>query len=246
MKQLLLTPAMGKRLIGKAVAQHPAVQKALEDHTIVIVAGSTNGYVAEEILSTLGESFDRTGFRRGLVVPPGKQAPAAEPPCDVVIRKGQWIRDKTVFDVIEDLHADDVVLKGANAVDVRRGHSAVYIGHPQAGTAGVILPAVVGRRVKLILPVGLEKRVLGNLNDLASELADTDAQGPRMLPMPGEVFTELEALTALTGVAARLIAAGGVFGAEGAVFIGVRGTASQEDRAQQFVESLASEPPCQV
>jgi hypothetical protein len=246
MKQLLLTPAMGKRLIGKAVAEHPAVQKALEDHTLVIVAGSTNGYVAQEILSVIGESFDRTGFRRGLVVPPGKQAPAAEAPCDVVISKGKWIRGKTLFDVIEDLHADDVVLKGANALDVRRGHAAVYIGHPQAGTAGAILPAVVGRRVKLILPVGLEKRVLGNLNDLASELAETDAQGPRMLPMPGEVFTELEALTALTGVAARLIAAGGVYGAEGAVYIGVRGTASQEDRAQQLVESLASEPPCQV
>jgi hypothetical protein len=246
MKQLLLTPSMGKRLIAKALVKHPAICQALKEHTVVIVAGSTNGYVAQEILAELGEEFDRTGFRRGLVVPPGKQAPSAEAPRDVIIRKGQWIRDKTIFDVIEELHAEDVVLKGANAVDVRRGHAAVYIGHPQAGTAGVILPAVVGRRVKLIVPVGLEKRVLGNLTDLAEELAEADVEGPRMLPLPGEVFTELEALSALSGSAARMVAAGGVYGAEGSVFIAVRGSRDQEQQAQELIESLAQEPPCQV
>ena len=52
MKQLLITPAMGKRLIAKTIANHPAVRKALRNGTVVIVAGTTNGYVAEEILRT--------------------------------------------------------------------------------------------------------------------------------------------------------------------------------------------------
>jgi len=47
-------------------------------------------------------------------------------------------------------------LKGANALDLTRHQAAILIGHPKAGTIGTILPAVVGRRVKLILPVGLE------------------------------------------------------------------------------------------
>ena len=51
MKQFVITPAAGKRLIGKAIARHAAVAKAIKKGTVVIVAGTTNGYVAEEILS---------------------------------------------------------------------------------------------------------------------------------------------------------------------------------------------------
>ena len=47
MKQVILTPAASKRLIGKALAVHPAVQVALQSATLVIVAGTTNGYAAE-------------------------------------------------------------------------------------------------------------------------------------------------------------------------------------------------------
>jgi len=46
MKQILLTVEMGKRLIGKALAAHPAVISALQKGTVVIVAGTTNSYVA--------------------------------------------------------------------------------------------------------------------------------------------------------------------------------------------------------
>ena len=61
MYQFVLTPAAGKRLIAKALALHPAILKALRSHTIVIIAGTTNGYIAEEILLALGqeESFSK-------------------------------------------------------------------------------------------------------------------------------------------------------------------------------------------
>ena len=66
MKQILLTVAMGKRLLGKAVAAHPAVVDALRQGTVVIVAGTTNSYVAEEILESIGrkDKFDRLRFFR--------------------------------------------------------------------------------------------------------------------------------------------------------------------------------------
>ena len=53
MKQFNLTTVMGKRLIGKGIAQHPDVQRVLQKGTLLIIAGTTNGYVAEEILTTL-------------------------------------------------------------------------------------------------------------------------------------------------------------------------------------------------
>ncbi len=50
--QFVLSPAAGKSLIGKALVAHPAIQTALKSGTVAIIAGTTNGYVAEEILAT--------------------------------------------------------------------------------------------------------------------------------------------------------------------------------------------------
>jgi hypothetical protein len=118
-------------------------------------------------------------------------------PGDVVIVKGVWQKGKTIGDVVDSLKECDVILKGANALDLTRKQAAILIGHPKAGTIGLASPAVVGRRVKLIIPVGVEKRVNGDLFTLAEKINAPGAGGSRLLPVPGEVFTELDALTAL-------------------------------------------------
>ncbi len=53
MIQFILTSAAGKRLIAKATASHPSIKKALKSGTVVIIAGTTRGYVAEELLKIL-------------------------------------------------------------------------------------------------------------------------------------------------------------------------------------------------
>ena len=75
MKQFLLTPQAGKRLIGRTLASHPAIIKALKKGTVVIVAGTTNGYVAEEILKIhkIADDFSRKHFFRGLTLPSSKK-----------------------------------------------------------------------------------------------------------------------------------------------------------------------------
>ena len=179
-----------------------------------------------------------------MVAPPGFDASKVpgEFPGDVVLADGVWLKGKTIFDVVDDLTAGDVVLKGANALDVRRGHAAVCIEHSQAGTIGAALQAVAGRRVRLIVPVGLEKRVSANVMDLAAELNSPGSEGPRMLPLPGQTFTELDAVALLTGAVAKLLAAGGVYGAEGSVRIGVKGDAARLAAAERLIASLAGEP----
>ena len=252
MKQFLITPSMGKRLIAKTVANHPAVRKALKNGTLVIVAGTTNGYVAEEILKThkIAGDFSRKHFFRGITMPPTKKVTAegrlsdeSKFPGDVVITKGVWEKGKTIADVVDSLKEGDVILKGANALDLTRMQAAILIGHPKAGTIGLTLPAVVGRRVRLIIPVGLEKRVNGDLTAIAAKLNAPGAGGYRLLPVPGEVFTELEALRALTAAEVELIAAGGVCGAEGGCWITVTGEEEQEAFAEQILASVADEPP---
>jgi hypothetical protein len=160
----------------------------------------------------------------------------------VIIRQGKWIKGKTIFDVAEQLKEGDLILKGANALDLSRRQAAVLIGHPQAGTTGAILQVVAGRRVRLIVPVGLEKRILGDLHELALMLNSPGWDGPRLLPLPGEVFTEIDAIRLLTGACAQLVAAGGVGGAEGCVWLAVEGAKDQLDAAQSLIGSVQGEP----
>ena len=251
MRQFSITPAAGKRLIGKAIAKHAAVMTALKGGTVVIIAGTTNGYVAEELLTTIGQAqdFRRNRFFRGIVLPPSRPtAPSgllpeqSGFPGDVVIKDGVWQKGKVIFDVVDDLREGDVIMKGANAVDLIQRRAAILIGHPQAGTIGASLKAVVGRRVRLILPVGLEKRISGNIDELASRLNEPGAHGPRLLPVPGDIFTEIDAIALLTGAHAQLIAAGGVGGAEGSLWLGISGEHSQENGAVALLQSVAGEP----
>jgi len=251
LKQFVVTSSAGKRLIAKALASHAAISNALKNGTVVIIAGTTNGYVAEEVLKSLGVSagFSRKRFFRGITLPPGAAVTSegrlrdeSKFPGDVVITKGEWRKGKTIFDVVDELKEEDVILKGANAVDLQRKQAAILIGHPKAGTIGVALQAVLGRRVRLILPVGLEKRVNGDLFCLAEKVNMPGAGGSRLFPVPGQVFTEIEAVQLLTGATAELIAAGGVCGAEGSCWLAVSGTKAQEAAAEKLLASVASEP----
>jgi hypothetical protein len=250
MFQFVLTPAAGKRLIAKAIAAHPAVLGALKSGTVAVIAGTTNGYVAEELLAGSDQSgdFSRARFFRGVTLPPSHPTTdtgrlAGEFPGDVILVRGIRQKGKTIFDVIDALKEGDVILKGANAVDLFERRAAVLIGDPKGGTIAAALQAVVGRRVRLILPVGVEKRISGDLDSLAAMLNAPEAKGPRLFPVPGEVVTELEAITLLTGASAEISAAGGVGGAEGAAWFAVSGESEQEESARALLESVHNESP---
>jgi hypothetical protein len=143
MFQFMLTPAAGKRLIGKALAVHPAIVSALRDRTIVIIGGTTNGYVAEEILGSIGQmsNFSRKRFFRGITLPPnykttdqGRLADESGFKGDVVICNGVLQKNQTIEDVADSLKEGDIILKGANALDFARREAAVLVGNPAGGT----------------------------------------------------------------------------------------------------------------
>jgi hypothetical protein len=255
MIQAVLTPAAGKRLIARALAHHPEIRRTVTFGTVVIVAGTTNAYVAEELLGSIGQSegFDRARFFRGVTLPPVKQPHPGAPVLteqpfigDVVIRQGYWLKGKTLFDVVEELKGGDLILKGANAIDLSTREAGVLIAHPKGGTTMAVIQAAIGRRVRVIIPVGLEKRVCGRIWEIAAIMNDPQAEGLRLCPLPGEVFTELEAIKVLTGAEAHLVAGGGIGGAEGAVWLVIRGTQDQEENVRLLLESIKREPPFEV
>ncbi len=238
-----LTPKVGKRLIGKGISRHPRVLETLERGTVVVVAGTTNASVARELLGVIGEDvgdFPFHRFFRGVTHPPGGLPEAGDFPGDVVISKGVWRRGATIFDVADGLGEGDLILKGANALNLSAREAGVLIGHERAGTMGVIAQAVVGRRVGLLIPVGLEKRVCEGIMALANRVNRTGTKGLRLFPMTGDVFTEIEAIEALAGAQAELVAAGGAFGAEGGVWIGVEGSKDQLERLSSLVEEVSA------
>ena len=245
--QLLFTVSMGKRLIARGLMADPATRAAMTAGKLLIVAGTTNGYAAQEALRAVGSdlAFDPRSYRRGATLAPGAKA-AGQTAFDLLIDHGVARADRTVFDVAPEMTEGDMILKGANAVYLPTGEAGVLIGHPQGGTMMPILSAAIGRRVQLTVPVGLEKRVEQPISQLARIANAPGAEGLRLLPVPGRAFTELDAIQALTGAQATLLASGGVLGAEGAIYLAVTGENDQLDAVRDLYHELSTEPPFQA
>lgn len=240
--QFYLTPSEGKRLIGKAIATLPDIQSAMKEHTVIVISGTTNAPVAYELLSMIGETerFSHRNFFRGMTVPSGTEL-KSEFIGDVVIQKGKWLYGKTVFDMEEELGKDDIIIKGANAVHLGDREAGVLLGNPKVGTALPIITAVYGRRAKLYVPVGCEKRVNERISVLADIVNDKESEGLRLLPLPGEVITELDAISMLTHAGAIVIGGGGVLGAEGGVYYMAEGTDEDLDSLCSIIKTVKEE-----
>jgi hypothetical protein len=247
--QFQITIPAGKRLIAKAVISLEQIRSALKDNTIVIIAGSTNGYVAEELLLHIDqlEDFSRNTFFRGINLGPGKKIDVANATyfnTDVVIEKGKWAREKTIFDVAQNLGKGDIIVKGANAVDSERKLVGIQVRTPNLGPSGPMMNAVIIKRSELIIPVGLEKRVFGNIAEVISKVNDpSTTTGMNMIAASGTIITELEAIEMLTGASAELVAGGGVFGGEGGYWIAITGTEEQLHTTRDIINSVINEPP---
>lgn len=247
----LLTPSAGKRLIAKAVTKSLLESNTIKSGVIVLIAGTTNGYIAEELLNSLnqGNGFSRNNFFRGISTPPSiKTSEQGRMPDnfkfngDVIIDNGIWQKGLTIFDYVDKLKMGDIIVKGANCVDCKRKNVGILIGHPKGGTIMAVLQAVIGRRVSVMFPVGLEKRVTDDINLIAATLNSPDSIGLRLMPVQGDIVTELEAIELLCGTKATLVAAGGVYGAEGAVWINISGSGGAIAETEKLIDSIASEP----
>jgi hypothetical protein len=242
---IVLTVAQSKRLIAKAVVAMPEVTRALADGIVAIPYGTTNAYIAEELL---GRPIPKGEYVAGRTLPPGMPGEwlgRGEYP-EVVLRRGERVDGVRAVEVLKDMGPGDVFVKGANALDYHRKVAGLLIGHPTGGTIGAAYGAIVSRKITLIIPVGLEKLVYDDLASLsvASRRSQDHPGAPvvSLFPFTGTIVTEIEALQTLCGVQARLLASGGVAGAEGAVWLLLEGEEKALDRALELHQSLVAEP----
>ncbi len=243
--QVVLTVSESKRLIARAVAQMPIVSKALKDGMIIICRGTTNTYVAEEIL---GREIEHGALVSGRVYPAkgGKRLAPKTRMQEIVLIKGKLDEDLSLADAVKKLQPGDVVIKGANALDYESQTAGVLLGSTSSGTAGKFMPYLVGNKAHLLIPVGLEKQVAGDVLDIANKMrepVESLNRVPSMFFLTGHIVTEIEALKTLAEVSAFQVAAGGIGGAEGSVRLLVRGTRQQVEKAMKLVDEVQGEPP---
>lgn len=237
--EFMLTVENGKKLIALGLMADPQFADALENRKVLIVAGTTNGYIAQRVLEKYGKAggFDRELFRRGATVAPGAKLKSGEFPGDVLVDRGN-VSFTDVAKAAAELEKGDLVLKGANAVWLANGEAGVLIGNPVGGTVVPILTSAIGHRAQIIVPAGLEKRIDRPISELCRLANGAESDGPRMAPLPGRVFTELDAVRALTGCEAALLASGGILGAEGCVYLAATGTAEQLDELKKVLKQI--------
>ena len=134
--QITLTPAESKRIIAMGVKSLPVVQQAMKKGIILIALGTTNAYVAEELT---GKKIDHLRYGAGYidgtttVVPNDKRLPA------IALRDGKQVDAEGI---INQMGAQDVVIKGANAIDPHN-IAGVMISNPTGGTTGSFIGIVM-------------------------------------------------------------------------------------------------------
>ena len=134
----------------------PQVQAALERAYVILTGGTTNAFIAEELL---GKPVEPARFTAGLCTN-GLMCvtnPKDRVPFPVILHKGQVVQ-KTIREALDDFHKDTVVIKGANAVDLE-GNVGVITAGFDGGTVPAIIGTVTSQGLTLIAPVGLEKLV---------------------------------------------------------------------------------------
>lgn len=244
---VVLPPGAARRLIARGVARLPEVERALRGGLVVVTLGTTNGYVAEELL---GRPIERERFCAGYIgdqltwLPPERQAPP------LVLRRGEPV-DLPPDEVLGELTAGDVLIKGANVLDPS-GVCGVFMASPAGGTVGKFFVPALARGVEIIIPISCAKSIHGFMADLAPEVGigrvnETTGFSVGLCPLVGTVVTEVEAVALLYGVRAHHLASGGVGSGTGAVTLLLGGGEEKVRLAFSELSTLSrTEPPPDV
>ncbi|MCZ7356249.1 MAG: hypothetical protein O8C66_11305 [Candidatus Methanoperedens sp.] len=224
--QITLTPPESKRIIAMGVKRLPVIQQAMKKGIILIALGTTNAYVAEELT---GRQIDHFRYGAGYidgtaaVVPQDKRLP------QIALKNGKEVNSETI---IKEMTAQDVVIKGANAIDPQ-GVAGVMMANPAGGTTGTILGPVMARGINLVIPVGLEKSIPYSVIEISKRIgiqrcSKANGLPVGLMPLFGTVVTEIQALVLLGAEDVFPIGAGGVNGGEGSITLCVTGEKTDE------------------
>lgn len=241
---IVLNPAESKRLIAKAVAVLPEVKAALEKGTLIIGWGTTNSFVAEEII---GKTIShKTDFASGVICDGELAVNHSSTKMMPYVLKNGTLFEMHQKAVLSEFKPGDVFIKGANAVD-SKGDIGILVAAQRGGSVGDAWLGTIVRGGEFICPVGLEKLV-PSINEAADKCGIFSFKYSTGVPVSfvtfssAKVVTEIQAIQVLTGASATHVASGGIGGSEGAVTLVLEGEAPVLDQAFELVKSIKGEP----
>ncbi|MCC6146540.1 MAG: hypothetical protein IT308_03120 [Anaerolineaceae bacterium] len=246
-----LTSEESKRLIAKGIAALPVVQKAKERGIIGLCVCSSAKYVAEELLGEPLPAF--APYICGFINRQGAFAVAddkAGKQLALVRGEAVWLNwpEENLARYVRTMNFHDVIIKSGNILDTNR-KAGTLVGLSNGGEYGKYLPYILARGITLIVPMTLNKSVPYLLEEIMPEMGITKispqrAQGEPcgMLPLPGLVVTECDALATLADVRALPAAMGGVGEGLGTVTLLLIGQERNIEKAWTLVESIKGEP----
>ena len=244
-----LTPWESKRLIGRAVSNLPEVQHALKHSQMIIAHGSTNVYVAEEVL---GYCPERDKYVSGQVINGTLcQTEPSEKPAIMRLVKGIPVPPvPTMEETMAGWDDTCLFIKGANAVDPEF-NAAIFNAHPGAGTIGFAYGKICGMGIPLIVPVGLEK-LIPSVKEACTELGHAKVDyfyGTKigMLPLiNAKIITEIQAFNILFDLNVTHVGGGGVSGSEGSIVLSAHGNDEAINTAIDEISKIKGEPPLEL
>lgn len=238
-----LTVAEGKKLIAKGLFANADVQAKLKKGMVIITRGTTNTYIAEEFVGYAGE---RGSLVTGKIIPQGqadftKDIKRAD---DIAIIDGEVV-EMAYADALAKMSEGDIIFKGANLLNYAKGQAGICIGAPDGGTVARLSPYAKSGAARWIIPIGLEKDCSDDLFEISDMLAlNSERRNKATLLWAVEsedIYTEIEAIKEFANVDVRVIANGGVAGAEGGVSLLLCGSVAEVKKATEVAESVLGE-----
>jgi hypothetical protein len=236
--QVTLTINEAKWIIAKGIAALPAVKKALEKGKIFLKGGTTVSAVCQELGGEplrISGRITPSGARSAQYVGDGFHS--------ALIHNGRFFGvDDCLFETIEKMGSEDVVIIGANAFDAH-GTAAMMYGSPLGGAPGQIVSGLMAEVRDVIVPVGWEKFIPGSLNEIISRTGRKNVDRSMgmavgLTPIVGRIVTETDAVQLLADVQCTIVGRGGIDGAEGATTFIVEGSRSAVEKAFDHVLSV--------
>lgn len=242
--QIFLSVQAGKWMIAEALARMDCVQDAFARGELAVKAGTTTTTSCLSWLLT-GQHLRLCGrvTSRGAVA----NLQDSDAPHTVVLgRDGQRSLDYAEREGLLSLGPDAVLVTGANLID-SQGNAALLAGSPGAGSYGAALSAASSEGMRVLIAAGTEKLTL---EDVRTAIRQSRRKGVDaafgmacgLVPLVGEVITEVDAVRMLAPVEAVLMAKGGICGAEGGSIIQVWGEDEAVDTIWQLADRCGSYP----
>jgi len=236
--QVTLTVEEGKEIISLGILKHPLLLNSFKNGKIIFKGSTTVSGITEKLL---GVSLRISGriTTRGTV----SSLTALDSPHSILFEDGNWKNiDETIVEEIQGFTNNDLIICGANAFDYK-GRAALMAGSPGGGNVGKSMSSWYSEGASVLIPVGIEKMIPGDLDEIINESSRTGkslswGMSVGLMPLYGEIFTEVEAIRKLANVECFVIGAGGLAEAQGSTTFEIWGSKMELDKVIEILKVI--------